>query len=179
MDEMRRLVDFLNETAYQYYTLDAPTISDAEWDERYNELLAMEEKTGVRLPDSPTRRVGGEILPAFQPHTHLARLWSMDKAQSKGALLEWITRAERLRQEAVRGGANLPEMSFVVEHKFDGLTVNLTYENGLLVSAATRGNGVTGEEILAQVRTIRAIPMSIPYRGRMEVHGEGYMRISV
>lgn len=179
MDEMRRLVDFLNETAYQYYTLDAPTISDAEWDERYNELLAMEEKTGVRLPDSPTRRVGGEILPAFQPHTHLARLWSMDKAQSKGALLEWIARAERLRQEAVRGGANLPEMSFVVEHKFDGLTVNLTYENGLLVSAATRGNGVTGEEILAQVRTIRAIPMSIPYRGRMEVHGEGYMRISV
>ena len=178
MDRMRRLVDRLNETAYQYYTLDAPTISDAEWDALYDELVALERETGTRLPDSPTRRVGGAVLPGFEQHTHLARLWSMDKAQSREALLDWAARAERLRADAVAGGAELPPLEFVVEHKFDGLTVNLTYEDGRLIGAATRGNGVTGEEILPQVMTIRTIPLSIPFKGRMEVHGEAFMRLS-
>ena len=173
---MRELVDWLNETAYQYYTLDAPTVSDREWDEKYDELVRMERETGVRMPDSPTRRVGGAVLPYFEPHTHLARLWSMDKAQSVDALRDWARRAEKLRAEA---NADLPAPEYVVEHKFDGLTINLTYENGQLVGAATRGNGVVGEEILPQVRTIRSVPLSIPFQGRMEVHGEGFMRISV
>ena len=173
---MRELVDWLNETAYQYYTLDDPTVSDREWDEKYDELVRMERETGVRLPDSPTRRVGGAVLPYFEPHTHLARLWSMDKAQSVDALRDWARRAEKLRAEA---NADLPAPEYVVEHKFDGLTINLTYENGQLVGAATRGNGVVGEEILPQVRTIRSVPLSIPFQGRMEVHGEGFMRISV
>lgn len=172
---MRELVDWLNETAYQYYTLDAPTVSDREWDEKYDELVRMERETGVRLPDSPTRRVGGAVLPYFEPHTHLARLWSMDKAQSVDALRDWARRAEKLRAEA---NADLPAPEYVVEHKFDGLTINLTYENGQLVGAATRGNGVVGEEILPQARTIRSIPLSVPFRGRMEVHGECFMRIS-
>lgn len=174
--DMRELVDWLNETAYQYYTLDDPTVSDREWDEKYDELVRMERETGVRLPDSPTRRVGGAVLPYFEPHTHLARLWSMDKAQSVDALRDWARRAEKLRAEA---NADLPAPEYVVEHKFDGLTINLTYENGQLVGAATRGNGVVGEEILPQVRTIRSVPLSIPFQGRMEVHGEGFMRISV
>ena len=173
---MRELVDWLNETAYQYYTLDDPTVSDREWDEKYDELVRMERETGERLPDSPTRRVGGAVLPYFEPHTHLARLWSMDKAQSVDALRDWARRAEKLRAEA---NADLPAPEYVVEHKFDGLTINLTYENGQLVGAATRGNGVVGEEILPQVRTIRSVPLSIPFQGRMEVHGEGFMRISV
>ena len=173
---MRELVDWLNETAYQYYTLDDPTVSDREWDAKYDELVRMERETGVRLPDSPTRRVGGAVLPYFEPHTHLARLWSMDKAQSVDALRDWARRAEKLRAEA---NADLPAPEYVVEHKFDGLTINLTYENGQLVGAATRGNGVVGEEILPQVRTIRSVPLSIPFQGRMEVHGEGFMRISV
>lgn len=173
MDRMRELVDRLNETAYQYYTLDAPTISDKEWDAMYDELVRLEAETGVRLPDSPTRRVGGAVLSAFEPHTHLARLWSMGKAQSIDALREWAQRAEKLRQEA-----GLPELRYVVEHKFDGLTVNLTYEGGALVGAATRGNGVVGEEILAQALTIRSIPLRIPFEGRMEVHGEAFMRLS-
>ena len=173
---MRELVDWLNETAYQYYTLDDPTVSDREWDEKYDELVRMERETGERLPDSPTRRVGGAVLPYFEPHTHLARLWSMDKAQSVDALRDWARRAEKLRAEA---NADLPAPEYVVEHKFDGLTINLTYENGQLVGAATRGNGIFGEEILAQVRTIRSVPLSIPFQGRMEVHGEGFMRISV
>lgn len=172
---MRELVDWLNETAYQYYTLDAPTVSDREWDAKYDELVRMERETGVRLPDSPTRRVGGAVLPYFEPHTHLARLWSMDKAQSVDALRDWARRAEKLRAEA---NADLPAPEYVVEHKFDGLTINLTYENGQLVGAATRGNGVVGEEILPQVRTIRSVPLSIPFQGRMEVHGECFMRIS-
>ena len=175
---MRELVDFLNEKSYQYYTLDNPTIADAEYDRLYDELVRLEAETGERLPDSPTRRVGGEVLPGFEPHTHLARLWSMGKAQSIDALEEWAKRAEKLRQEAVDGGADLPPITYVVEHKFDGLTVNLTYEDGRLVGAATRGNGVTGEAILPQVLTIRSIPLSIPFKGRMEVHGEGFMRIS-
>ena len=179
MDRMRELVDRLNETAYQYYTLDAPTISDAEWDRLYDELVKLESETGERLPDSPTRRVGGEVLAGFEPHTHLARLWSMGKAQSIEALEDWARRAEKLRQDAVAAGTPLPPIKYVVEHKFDGLTVNLTYEGGRLVGAATRGNGIVGEEILPQVMTIRSIPLKIPFTGRMEVHGEGFMRISV
>ena len=179
MDRMRELVDRLNETAYQYYTLDAPTISDKEWDALYDELTKLEAETGERLPDSPTRRVGGEVLPGFEPHEHLARLWSMGKAQSIEALEDWARRAEKLREDANAAGADLPPITYVVEHKFDGLTVNLTYEDGRLVGAATRGNGVVGEEILPQVMTIRSIPLSIPFKGRMEVHGEGFMRISV
>lgn len=176
MNRMRELVDRLNETAYEYYTLDAPSISDKEWDQMYDELVALERETGERLPDSPTRRVGGEILKAFEPHTHLSRLWSMGKAQSIAALEEWAQRSEKQREAA---NAELPPITYVVEHKFDGLTINLTYENGELVGAATRGNGITGEEILPQVRTIRSVPLKIPFAGRMEVHGEGYMRLSV
>ena len=180
MNRMRELVDRLNETAYQYYTLDAPTISDAEWDRLYDELVRLENETGERLPDSPTRRVGGEVLAGFEPHTHIARLWSMGKAQSVEALEEWARRAAKLREDAIAAGAGpLPPITYVVEHKFDGLTVNLTYEGGRLVGAATRGNGIVGEEILPQVMTIRSIPLSIPFIGRMEVHGEGFMRISV
>ena len=174
MDRMQELVNRLNETAYQYYTLDAPTVSDKEWDAMYDELTRLERETGRILPDSPTHRVGGAVLPAFEPHTHLARLWSMGKAQSVEALREWAARADRLRTEA-----GLPKLEFVVEHKFDGLTINLTYEGGHLVGAATRGNGVTGEEILSQARTIRSIPLQIPFEGRMEIHGEAFMRLSV
>ena len=174
MNRMRELVDRLNETAHQYYTLDNPTISDKEWDAMYDELVRLEAESGERLPDSPTRRVGGDVLAGFEPHTHIARLWSMGKAQSIDALREWAQRADKLRREA-----GLGELKYVVEHKFDGLTINLTYENGNLVQAATRGNGVTGEAILPQAMTIRTIPLKIPFTGRMEVHGEAFMKLSV
>ncbi len=177
--EMRRLVDRLNETGYQYYTLSEPSVSDREWDEMYDRLTRLEKETGVTLPDSPTRRVGSRPLSGFAQHRHLARLWSMDKAQSVPAVREWAQRAEKLREAAISAGAALPPLSFVVEHKFDGLTINLTYEGGRLGQAATRGNGEVGEGILPQVMTIRAVPLSIPYQGRMEVHGEGFMRLSV
>jgi DNA ligase (NAD+) len=178
MDEMRRLVGRLNETGYQYYALGEPTLSDKEWDALYDRLTALERETGVVLEDSPTHRVGSRPLAGFAQHRHLARLWSMDKAQSAGALFEWAARAERLRQAANAQGADLPPMGFVVEHKFDGLTINLTYERGRLIQAATRGNGEVGEGILPQARTIRSIPLRIGYQGRVEVHGEGFMPLS-
>ena len=178
MEEMRSLIDRLNEASYSYYTLSKSDMTDAEWDKLYEQLKRLEQETGIVMPDSPTRRVGAEPLPGFEPHTHIARLWSMDKSQTKESLSDWVRRAERLRNEAVAGGMELPKLDFMIEHKFDGLTINLTYENGNLVTAATRGNGVTGEMILPQVMTIRSVPLSVPYKGRFEVHGECFMKIS-
>ena len=171
---MRELVSALNEASHRYYDLNEPAMSDDAWDAMYAELRALEEKTGVRLPDSPTRRVGGQVMEGFSEHRHIARLWSMDKAQSEEEILAWAQRAQKLTQEA--GG--LPENTYCVEYKLDGLTINLTYDGGQLVQAATRGNGEVGEAILPQAMTIRTIPLTIPFTGRMEVQGECIMRLS-
>ncbi|MCI3923333.1 NAD-dependent DNA ligase LigA [Paenibacillus sp. TRM 82003] len=181
-EEMRQLVDQLNHHNYLYYTLDRPELSDADYDKLYDRLARLERETGETLPDSPTRRVGGDILKGFEPHRHRSRLWSLDKAQSKEDLLAWQTRALKLINEynANHPDEPLPEPSYVLELKFDGLTLNLTYEHGQLVQASTRGNGTVGEGILAQVRTIRSVPSSIPYKnGIMEIQGEGFMYLSV
>ncbi|WP_309121768.1 NAD-dependent DNA ligase LigA [Paenibacillus sp.] len=181
-EQMRRLVDELNHHNYLYYTLDRPELSDAEYDKLYDRLTALERETGEVLPDSPTLRVGGGILKGFEPHRHLARLWSLDKAQTKDDLLAWHTRVQKLVNDynEKHPDAPLPAPSFVLELKFDGLTLNLTYDGGELVQASTRGNGTVGEGILAQVRTIRSVPASIPYKnGVIEVQGEGFMYLSV
>lgn len=172
--DMRSLVDYLNKTAYAYYVLDDPLISDKEWDELYNQLLAMEKETGTVLPDSPSLRVGGEPLAAFRQHRHITRLWSMDKAQSEEELNAWFDRTEKLW--AQDGG--LPPLQYGVEYKFDGLTLNLTYDQGVLTEAATRGNGEVGEAILPQARTVRNVPLTIPWKGKIEVQGECIMRLS-
>ncbi len=174
MEAMRALVARINEASRHYYVLDNPIMSDREWDGLYDELKALESATGVRLPDSPTRRVGGDPLPAFRQHRHLSRLWSMDKVQSREALTQWFDRV-RAAHARVPG---LPPLQFSVEYKFDGLTLVLTYENGLLVTAATRGNGSVGEEVLPQAMAIPAVPLSISFRGLMEIHGECYMPLS-
>lgn len=168
--KMEPLVRRLNETAHAYYVLDDPLISDKEWDALYNELLALEKESGLVLADSPSRRVGGELLSGFAQHEHITRLWSMDKVQSVGELEAWIDRTERLLGQT--------ELQYYVEYKFDGLTLNLTYQDGQLVQAATRGNGVVGEAILPQARTILSVPMTIPYEGTLEVQGECIMRLS-
>lgn len=179
-DKMTELVDKLNEYARAYYTFDAPKISDSEYDALFDELVALERETGIVLDDSPTRRVGSELAPSFLPHTHIARLWSLDKVRTKEELFEWARRLEKLVAEyEARSGEKLPKLSYALEYKFDGLTINLTYENGKLTQGATRGNGIVGEAILAQIKTIRSIPLTIPFTGRMEVQGEGYMRLSV
>ncbi len=169
MDEMRALVDKLNRYAYQYYVLDEPTIADVEYDRLYDRLVAMEKASGVVLADSPTVRVGGQPLSKFESVRHLGRLYSLDKCQSKEELRAWL---EKLKT----ADGKLPTCS--LEYKYDGLTINLTYENGELVRGATRGNGVEGEDVTAQVKTIKSVPLKIDYKGVLEVQGEGIMRLS-
>ena len=169
-ERMQELVRKLNETAYAYYVLDNPVISDMQWDRLYDELKKLETETGIILPDSPTQKVGGDPLKGFEEHRHITRLWSLDKVQSLEELEAWIQRTEKL--------AEAKDLQYYVEYKFDGLTLNLTYRDGELVQAATRGNGITGEAILPQARTIHSVPKTIPYKGLLEVQGECIMRLS-
>lgn len=182
MQRMEQLIEQLNQFNYHYYTLDQPLVSDKEYDQLYDELVALEAETGTTLPGSPTQRVGGELLEGFKPHRHLAPLWSLDKAQNEEQLLNWNNRALKLIADynSKNPGNPLPAPTYVVELKFDGLTLNLTYANGELVQASTRGNGAVGEGILAQVKTIKSVPLTIPYKeGTIEVQGEGIMNLSV
>lgn len=170
MDRQRELVNILNRYAAAYYEQDAPLVSDAEYDRLYDELQKLEAESGVVTPDSPTLRVGGAPLKSFEEHRHLGRLWSLDKVRTPEGLKDFIRKVTAASPE--------PPL-FALEYKFDGLTVNLTYENGILTQGATRGNGTVGEAILPQLRTIRSIPLTIPFKGRMEVQGECIMRLSV
>ena len=169
MNRMRELIDTLNKWAREYYVLDNPSVSDREYDKLYDELRELERETGVVEPDSPTRRVGGEPLAGFEKHTHISRLYSLDKCVTRDELLAFFTRVKKINENA----------AFTVEYKFDGLTVCLTYQNGLFVRATTRGNGVEGEDVTAQVLTIRSFPLKISYTGTLEVRGEAVMRLSV
>ena len=169
MDRMKELVALLNRYAREYYELDNPTISDKEYDELYYELVGLEYTLGVTLPDSPTHRVGGRPLKEFVQYPHKQRLYSLDKAKGEGELSSWF---DKLKKQF----GYIPTMS--VEHKFDGLTLSLTYKDGYLVTGATRGDGVVGEDVTAQVKTIKSIPLSIPYKGEIEIQGEGLMRLS-
>lgn len=170
MHRQEELVQLLNAYGDAYYAGDSPLVSDAEYDALYDELLMLEKESGTVLPDSPTLRVGSAVA-KFLPHTHIARLYSLDKVRSPAALRDWAARVNAL------AGGETP--AFALEYKFDGLTVNLTYQEGRLVQGATRGNGVTGEGILEQLKTIRSLPRTIPFQGRMEVQGECIMRLSV
>ncbi|MFK4303981.1 MULTISPECIES: NAD-dependent DNA ligase LigA [unclassified Paenibacillus] len=182
MHRMEQLVAELNTYNYHYYTLDEPKISDKEYDVLYDELVALEQTSGLVLPDSPTQRVGGELLKGFTPHRHLAPLWSLDKAQNVEQLRAWNVRVVKLVNDYNTKNPEqpLPPPGYAIELKFDGLTLNLTYTDGKLVQASTRGNGVVGEGILAQVKTIKSVPLTIPFQdGTVEVQGEGIMNLSV
>ncbi|MCI6609780.1 MAG: NAD-dependent DNA ligase LigA [Ezakiella sp.] len=178
-ERMRELVDKLNLYNYHYYTLDAPLVVDAVYDKLYSELVALEDEYKFNFIDSPTTRVGGELLTSFEKYTHERPLWSLQKSQSYEELLAWINRVEKLRDEYnEKKTEKLPPLEYVVEYKFDGLTCNLTYESGVLKVAATRGNGIVGENITAQARTIKNVPYMINYRGHIEVQCEAYMPLS-
>ncbi|MFB5763883.1 NAD-dependent DNA ligase LigA [Paenibacillus medicaginis] len=182
MHKMEELVAELNRYNYHYYTLDESVVSDKEYDALYDQLVALEQESGIVLPDSPTQRVGGEILKGFTPHRHLAPLWSLDKAQNPEQLRSWNTRAVKLVNDYNTKNPDnpLPPLGYALELKFDGLTLNLTYTDGKLVQAATRGNGVVGEGILPQIKTIKSVPLQIPFTsGTIEVQGEGIMNLSV
>jgi DNA ligase (NAD+) len=176
LEKIKEIVEKLNQHAYEYYTLDKPTISDAAYDSLYDQLRALEEETGLVLPESPTQRVGDVVLGEFKKHVHKARLWSLDKAQTMLELREWEKRLQRIiRDYEIEKQEKLPSLTYTITLKFDGLSINLTYESGLLKQAATRGTGEIGEVILAQIKTINTIPQKIMNSDTMEVRGEALM----
>ena len=168
--ELRSL---LHQASYDYYVLDRPTISDLQYDKLFRELQAIErEHPGLRTADSPTQRVGAEPASALAKHTHLVSMISLGNAFTEAELAEWEERIARLvGDDARRAG-------YVAELKIDGAAVSLTYENGVLVMGATRGNGTVGEDVTANLRTMRDVPLRL--RGDdvprlMEIRGEVYM----
>jgi len=172
IDELRRIIE---QHAHHYYTLDAPTISDAEYDALIHELRRLEaEYPNLITPDSPTQRVGATPLEAFGKVQHPHPMTSLVDAFTREEVQQWLQRAQRLLPEG-------EPLAFVAEPKIDGLAVALTYERGALVRAATRGDGITGEDVTANVRTIRNVPLRIPVADEMpppaviEVRGEIYM----
>lgn len=169
IDRIKELVKLINQYSYEYYVLDSPTVSDATFDKLYDELVRLEKETGIVLDDSPTKKVGGDVLSGFNKHTHLNRLYSLDKCTTFEQLKDWDKKVKK----AV--GNNV---TYTLEYKMDGLTLCLTYDKGKFVSAATRGDGIVGEDVTAQVMTIKSLPLSIEYDGLVEVQGEGIMRIS-
>ena len=172
---IEKLRALLNYHSYRYHTLDQPEISDAEYDALVHELRDLESQHPELITaDSPTQRVGAQISPEFAKVRHPYPMTSLGDAFSQDQVREWLGRARRLLPQSVT-------LEFVVEPKIDGLAVALTYERGLLTRGATRGDGVVGEDITPNVRTIRNIPLRIPVTDDMdapdliEVRGEVYM----
>ena len=169
IERMTQLVDLLNRYAHEYYDLDNPTVSDADYDLLYDELLALEAETGIVLPDSPTKRVGNQVSKGFATVTHRQRLYSLDKSKTKEGIADWMGRVVQ------ENGGWAP---LTLEYKYDGLTLNLCYRQGALVRAVTRGDGVQGEEVTNQALTIADIPRTIPFAGDVDVQGECIMKLS-
>jgi len=171
IERMRWLVAELNRASYNYHVLDAPTIPDAEYDKLYHELLALETAHPDAVdPDSPTRRVGDAPIPEFGQVTHTVPMLSL----SNGFSDEDIDNFDRKARE----GLEVHEVVYNAELKFDGLAISLRYENGRLVQAATRGDGYTGEDVTANIRTVRVIPMRLhgsAVPAVLEVRGEVLM----
>jgi len=170
--ELRRILERAN---HAYYLLDKPEMSDAEYDRLFRELQALEtQHPELRAPDSPTLRVGGEPATAFRKHRHLVPMLSLANAFSEAELQEWEERNARLVPDVKEAG-------YTLEVKIDGAAVSLTYAEGVLVTGVTRGNGVEGEDVTANLRTVLDLPLKLQGRGwpkQMEVRGEVYLPIS-
>lgn len=176
-ERMEQLATELNKYAYEYYVLGNPSIADKDYDEKYYELVELEKQEGIILPYSPTQRVGDIVLPEFNKYVHKGRLWSLDKAQVFTELQDWHNRNVKFINEYNKNNSDkLPEISYIITKKFDGLTLNLTYNNdGILQVAATRGTGSIGEDVTAQAKTIKTIPLKIDNNNVFEIHGEAIM----
>ncbi|MBC7265127.1 MAG: NAD-dependent DNA ligase LigA [Chloroflexi bacterium] len=174
IEQLRKLIHYHN---YRYYVLDSPEISDSEYDALMRELEALEaQHPELITPDSPTQRVGGAPLEKFEKVTHPRPILSLGDAMNEEELRAWRERIMRLLPPGTK-------LEYVVEPKIDGLTVVLTYENGIFTKGATRGDGEVGEDITANLRTIKALPLRIPVSGdetapaRLVVRGEAYMPV--
>ena len=163
---MKELVELLNRYAYEYYTKDAPSVSDSEYDQLYRELVKLETAHPDEiLPESPTHRVGGVVLKSFTKYQHQYPLYSLQDAFSREELEAFD---QRVRKE-------FPSISYVCELKIDGLSISLTYENGVLVTGATRGDGSVGEDITENLKRVKDIPLVLPEPVNITVRGECYM----
>jgi len=170
--ELRRILERAN---HAYYLLDKPEMSDAEYDRLFRELQALEEKhPELRTPDSPTLRVGGEPASAFRKHRHVVPMLSLANAFTEAELSEWEERNARLVPEVKTAG-------YTLEVKIDGAAVSLTYEDGVFVTGVTRGNGIEGEDVTPNLRTVLDLPLRLQGKGwpkKMEIRGELYLPIS-
>ncbi len=163
---MSELVSLLNRYAHEYYTKDAPSVSDSEYDQLYRELVSLEEQYPDEiLPESPTHRVGGKVLDGFEKYQHQYPLYSLQDAFSRAELVAFD---ERVRKE-------FPDASYLCELKIDGLSISLAYENGILVAGATRGDGSIGENITENLKRVKDIPLTLPEPLTIIVRGECYM----
>ena len=165
-ERMNKLVELLNRYATEYYTSDNPSVSDSEYDRLYRELVELEQAHPEQvLPNSPTHRVGGKILDGFEKYSHQYPLYSLQDAFSREELLAFDA---RVRKE-------LPNVTYICELKIDGLSISLTYEQGVLVVGATRGDGSIGENITENLKRVKDIPLTLPEALDMTVRGECYM----
>ena len=165
-ERMNELVELLNRYATEYYTSDNPSVSDSEYDRLYRELVELEQAHPEQvLPNSPTHRVGGKILDGFEKYSHQYPLYSLQDAFSREELLAFDA---RVRKE-------LPNVTYICELKIDGLSISLTYEQGVLVVGATRGDGSIGENITENLKRVKDIPLTLPEALDITVRGECYM----
>ena len=165
-ERMKELVELLNRYATEYYTSDNPSVSDSEYDRLYRELVELEKAHPEQvLPDSPTHRVGGKILDGFEKYSHQYPLYSLQDAFSREELDAFDA---RVRKE-------LDDVTYICELKIDGLSISLTYEQGLFVAGATRGDGSIGENITENLKRVKDIPLSLPEKLDITVRGECYM----
>jgi DNA ligase (NAD+) len=178
----------LNEHSYRYYVLDDPIISDAQYDTLLSELREIESQLpDLVAPDSPTQRVGGTVAEGFAKVRHAKPILSLSNAFDGDGVREWRDRIGRYFKQNLEGEADERGLDeFVVEPKIDGLTVVLTYENGVFLQGATRGDGITGEDITSNLRTVKSIPLTLRMThddrrktsvSRLSVRGEAFIRI--
>ncbi|HFQ60949.1 MAG TPA: NAD-dependent DNA ligase LigA, partial [Epsilonproteobacteria bacterium] len=157
----------LKKWAHAYYVEDNPIATDEEYDKLYHEVLDYETAHPDEVvEDSPTKRVGGVVRDEFSKAKHIKRMWSMEDVFTTEEVQEWLDRVEK----------NVGKCDYFCEPKFDGASMNLLYEDGKLVRAITRGDGVIGEEVTDNVRTIRSVPLTIEYEGLIEIRGEVVIR---
>ncbi len=162
-NEYKKKVELLNKYAYEYYTLDNPSVTDEEYDKLYHEVLEYETKNPDKiLENSPTQKVGYKILDQFQKAKHLTKMWSMQDIFNEKELIEWVNRVKK----------SVEVNNFYIEPKFDGASLNLIYDNGKLIQAITRGNGEIGEDVTNNAFVIKSIPKNIEYKELIEIRGE-------
>jgi len=165
--QYKKNIQTLNKWAHAYYVEDNPIATDEEYDKLYHEVLDYERAhPNEVVEDSPTKRVGGVVRDEFSKAKHIKRMWSMEDVFTTEEVQEWLDRVEK----------NVGKCDLFCEPKFDGASMNLLYEDGKLIRAITRGDGVVGEEVTDNVRTIRSVPLTIDYDGLIEVRGEVVIR---